>query len=110
MTDYYADGTIKGERMFEDDQQVGRTVWYYPNGVKKESQEFIKGVQTGSDSLWMEDGALQRVIYFENGKKHGPMRSWSATGDLILEVKYQQDSLVEVIKSLAKPDTATQIQ
>lgn len=98
MTDYYPDGAVKGERMFVNDQQHGRAVWYYPNGTKQEVQFFEDGVQTGPDTLWMEDGSLQRVIHFENGMKEGPMRTWQ-NGEVILEVMFSADTVVQVTKS-----------
>ncbi|HLF62744.1 MAG TPA: toxin-antitoxin system YwqK family antitoxin [Saprospiraceae bacterium] len=110
MVDYHANGKVKGERIFVNDLQEGRTIWFYPDGTKKETQEFFQGIQTGTDSMWLPSGVLQRVIYFENGKKHGPMRSWSEDGTLILEVIYQEDSLMTVIKSLARQDSTMQMQ
>lgn len=96
MTDYYADGRLKGERWFKNDQQTGRTVFYFPDGKIKEVQYYQDGKKQGGDSLFYENGRLEFVVEYNQEKKHGYMRKWSPEGALIIEAKYAMDSLVEV--------------
>jgi antitoxin component YwqK of YwqJK toxin-antitoxin module len=97
MTDYFLDGKVRSERLFKNDVQMGRSVFYYPQGQIKETQFFDeKGWKQGSDSTFFESGKLQMLLGFEDNKKHGYLRKWSANGELIFEAKYERDTLVEV--------------
>ena len=56
MIDYYPNGKLKGERMFENDIQVGKTTLYHKNGRIKEVQYYadgkIPGDRNGFPVLW----------------------------------------------------------
>jgi antitoxin component YwqK of YwqJK toxin-antitoxin module len=97
MTEYYLDGKVRSKRFFKNDQQVGRTEFYFPKGQIKEVQFFNEnGVKQGIDSSFYENGKPQMVLGFEEGKKHGYLRKWSPEGQLIYEARYELDTLVEV--------------
>lgn len=106
MTEYYPDGKLKMERLFEHGVQVGRTVFYYPEGAIKEAQYFVNGTQQGGDTLWYPDGRVQFVTGYKDGKRDGWMRKWTSEGALIVDVRYEMDSIKEVISQIAKPQTA----
>ncbi len=96
MTDYFPDGRLKAERWFQDDLQTGRTVLYYPGGQIKEVQYYQNGKKEGGDSLFYENGRLEFVVEYHQEKKHGFMRKWGPDGNLVIEAKYNMDSLLEV--------------
>ncbi len=96
MTDYYPDGKLRGERLFQNDHQVGRTVLYYPGGQIMEVQYYANGLKEGGDTIWYENGQVQFTSNFEAGKKKGYLRKWSPEGNMIFEARYEMDSLVEV--------------
>lgn len=97
MAEYYRDGQVRSERLFKNDKQTGRSVFFYPKGQTKEIQYFDEnGLKQGGDSTFYENGSLQLLMNFENGKKHGYLRKWSPEGNLIYEVRYERDTLVEV--------------
>ncbi len=103
MTDYHPNGSVKSERMFKNNLQTGRTVFYYPDGQIKEVQFFDEnGLKDGGDSTFYENGNLQLLINFKTGKKHGYLQKWSTEGLLTYEARYQMDSLVEVQGELLK--------
>lgn len=96
MTDYYPSGELKGERWFKNDLQTGRTVLYYKSGHIMEAQHYLDGVKEGGDSIWYENGQLKFTVVFKNGKKEGRLNKWSETGEIVVDVRYEGDSLVEV--------------
>lgn len=96
MTDYYADGRLKGERWFQNNIQVGRTVIYYPEGPVREVQYYQNGKKEGGDTLFYPNGRLEFVVNYHEEKKDGYMRKWTPEGALVVETKYAMDSLIEV--------------
>jgi len=96
MIDYYPDGKLKAERMFQNGQQEGKTLVYHPEGSVKEVQFYHQGLQTGADTIWYENGKLEFVTFFKENKKNGYLYKWSPTGELIFESKYAMDTLIEV--------------
>lgn len=97
MVDYYPGGKVHSERLFVNDRQTGRMVFYYPSGKLKEVQYFDNnGLKDNGDSIFYEDGQLQMVLNFKDGKKDGYLRKYAEGGTLIFEAKYEQDTLVEV--------------
>lgn len=104
MTDYYPDGRLKAERWFQQDLQTGRTVLYYPGGQVKEVQYYQDGKKEGGDSLFYENGRLEFVVEYHQEKKHGYMRKWGPDGNLVIEAKYNMDSLMEVKGEPVRPD------
>lgn len=96
MTDYYPDGKVWGERMFQNDLQTGRTVFYFPEGQIKEVQYYIEGKKHGGDTIWYQNGKIQFTVLLENDKKNGYLRKWSPEGALVYEARYEMDTLVEV--------------
>ncbi len=105
MTDYYPDGKLKGERMFEHDVQVGKTTLYYPGGKIKEVQYYTDGKINGGDTTFYEDGKPQFLVTFTRGIKDGYVRKWGEDGSLTYEAKYSMDTLVEVKGEAIHPDT-----
>lgn len=96
MTDYYPDGSKKGERLFTDDLQHGRTVLYYPGGQVQEVQYYENGLREKGDTIWYEDGSIQFVTTFKQGKKHGYLRKWAPGGSLTFEAKYEMNTVTEI--------------
>lgn len=96
MIDYYPSGSLKGERMFENDIQVGKTTIYHKNGKIKEVQYYTDGKIHGGDTLFYDTGQPEMVLTFNKGLKDGYVRKWSQDGTLIYEAKYENEILVEV--------------
>lgn len=109
MTDYYPDGSLKGERLFENDIQVGKTTIYYQSGKIKEVQHYQDGKIHGGDTIFYENGKPEFVITFNRGIKNGYLRKWSPEGVLTYEARYENDTLVEVKGEVIKSDTTRKV-
>lgn len=105
MIDYYKDGNIKGERMFDNDLQVGKTTLYHPNAAIKEVQYYDEGKLHGGDTVFYASGQPEMVIEFDHGLKHGYVRKWNENDSLIYEARFQRDTVVEVKGQLLQKDT-----
>ncbi|GAB4489187.1 MAG: hypothetical protein OHK0019_06500 [Saprospiraceae bacterium] len=103
MTDYYPDGKLRGERLFQNDKQVGRTVLYHPGGQVMEVQYYVDGLKEGGDTIWYENGQVQFSSWFKNGKKNGYLRKWSPEGKVVFEARYEMDSVVEIKGERIRP-------
>jgi len=73
---YYADGTLKEERLYVNGKVAGLVKVYYPNGKLKELINIEDGKREGPTSLFDEEGNYVKDIMFENGiqvvKKENP--------------------------------------
>ena len=96
MTDYYPDGSLKGERWFRNDTQVDKTTLYYKGGQIQEVQYYKDGKIHGGDTVFYEDGSPQFLLNFDKGIKNGYVRKWKPDGTLVYEAKYAHDTLIEV--------------
>lgn len=96
MTDFHPDGSLKAERFFENDVQVGKTTIYHKNGKIREVQYYKDGKIHGGDTTFYEDGKPEMVVTFNTGLKDGYVRKWGTDGTLIYEAKYSNETLVEV--------------
>lgn len=105
MIEYYKDGKIKGERLFENDMQIGKTTYYYPSGKIQEAQYYDEGKLHGGDTVFYESGSPQFMRNFNHGLLHGYLRKWAPDGSIIYEAKYSNDTLVEVKGEPVHPDT-----
>ena len=105
MTDYHPDGTLKAERLFENDIQVGKTTIYHKNGKIREVQYYEDGKIHGGDTTFYDSGQPEMVITFNKGAKDGYVRKWDKDGTLVYEAKYANEKLVEVKGEPIKQDT-----
>ncbi|MFA8342730.1 MAG: TonB family protein [Rhodothermaceae bacterium] len=64
---YYENGLIKTEKTFSKGRLNGWTRHYYPTGLKKEEFFIKEGVKDGLYKSYFENGALAKVINYENG-------------------------------------------
>lgn len=105
MIDYFKDGSIWGERLFENDIQVGKTTIYHEGGAVKEVQYYDEGKLHGGDTVFYASGQPEMVIEFDHGLKHGYVRKWNENDSLIYEARFQRDTVVEVKGQLLQKDT-----
>ena len=105
MTEYYIDGKIKAELLFENDLQVGKSVYYYPSGKILEVQYYEDGKINGGDTAFYENGKPQFLKTFTKGRLDGYIRKWNENDSIIYEARYANDTLVEVKGVVLRPDT-----
>jgi antitoxin component YwqK of YwqJK toxin-antitoxin module len=108
MTEYYKDGKIKGERLFKDDIQIGKSTFYYPSGKVQEVQYYKEGKMDGGDTVFYETGQPQFLRTYSLGLLDGYLRKWAPDGSIIYEAKYSNDTVVEVKGKPVKLDTTIQ--
>ena len=77
----YANGHKMMEGMIINDEYEGLYTFYYPSGQKGEEGHHIKGKKQGKWTKWKEDGQIESVKYYENGKIINPVKEDSSSGD-----------------------------
>lgn len=74
---YYSDSDMQKAH------QVGEFTRYYRNGKKQLTQHFDeKGKQTGTQTTWYDDGALQQTAIFVDGQLDGVVTNYHANGQV----------------------------
>jgi antitoxin component YwqK of YwqJK toxin-antitoxin module len=114
---YYDSGELKEIFYLKDGKLDHILSSYYKNGTKKEMCMYVKGIRSGFQKEWREDGSLKKVVindpegaeitterYHENGKKAkvetrdasdrkiGPYKEWYANGQLKKEGTYNDQN------------------
>jgi antitoxin component YwqK of YwqJK toxin-antitoxin module len=97
MTVFDKNGVKAGELGFKNDQQVGRTVYFYPSGQLREEQFYVDGKKEGKVKIWYESGQIQMESDYHNDRINGTFKRWNPDGSLIVETIFANDSLVKVI-------------
>lgn len=66
----------------------GEVILLWPNGKMKRRCHFSRGVRSGVDQMWNEEGQLVDEGSYEEGKPVGIHRRWTSNGQLIEEIAY----------------------
>ncbi len=105
MTDYYKDGKVKSLRTFNNDVEVGQSVFFYPGGAVKERIYLADGKLNGGDTVFYESGQPQFMRNWNHGLMDGYVRKWDTLGVVTYEAKYANDQLIEVQGKSVHPDS-----
>jgi len=105
MTEYYKDGKVKSLRTFENDMEIGQSVFFYPSGAIKERIYLVDGKLNGGDTVFYESGQPQFMRNWNHGLLDGYVRKWDTLGVMTYEAKYAADKLVEVKGKSVHPDS-----
>lgn len=84
---YYKDGKLEMEGFFNQDKPDREWIWYYPNGIKKREEAYLKGKLEG---LYVEYDSIENVIL--KGEYFDDVRTgewFYAVGDIIEEGSYE---------------------
>ncbi len=73
-------GELRVEGRVDQDRRVGTWRRYHPSGVLQLEQEFVEGVQQGTEIGYDADGNRLEVVEIVDGKRQGPARQWYADG------------------------------
>ena len=72
---------------------------YYPNGKLEMDGVYKDGKRSGPFLEYFPDGKLQRKISYMDGMRHGPVEVFDEAGDRIQKAFYQNNQLVDSVKS-----------
>lgn len=82
-------GKVISETAIANGYLDGKTILYYPDGVKKEIREYKEGKKHGTWSTWNEKGGQTAVANFSEGKKDGEWFIWDEQGIKRYEMFYK---------------------
>jgi antitoxin component YwqK of YwqJK toxin-antitoxin module len=93
--DLNADGSVNFSTLIKDGLLDGPIVYFYPNGVRKETGSFKVGLK---DGLWLrydENGVKIGQGSYANGKKDGTWLVWDPSGIKRFEMQYKEGEKVD---------------
>jgi antitoxin component YwqK of YwqJK toxin-antitoxin module len=110
--EYYENGKIKRQGMFNANLYNGSWVYYYENGNIKAEGKFINGngqdvsetsgiPRNGRDGLWVfnyDTGHKNQESTFKTGKLEGLFKSFFENGNLESQVNYTNDNLTGIYR------------
>ncbi len=90
--EYYEEGQLKAEGVYENDKPVGKWKYYYQDGKTEQTGNFTKqGKRDGTWKWYYENGALLREESYRNGMKDGLSSEYEESGKVIFEGEFIDD-------------------
>jgi hypothetical protein len=90
MISLYNSGKVEAVGQSEEGTRTGKWVFFTEAGVKTGETEFLKGDYHGRRVEYLANGAMKFEENWVNGKRQGPQRSWSASGE-VTQTEYRDD-------------------
>ncbi len=88
---YYPTGELKIEMQAKKGKYIGRATKYFPSGEIQAVGQMSKGKINGVYKEYFESGKIRAIIPFRRGNMHGKARLLDEEGNLIVEVKFDND-------------------
>ena len=83
--EFFSNGCIKTEGIYQFGYKQGIWKTYFPNGCMKKWEFFKDGILDGKTIEWYQNGNKKIEGVYSNGKKQGVFLSWKEDGSLILK-------------------------
>lgn len=96
VTLYYPDGSVLQSVQYAAGRQHGRVERYFVSGQKAVEGRMENGLEVGEWTWWCEDGSVESIADFVEGKKQGEQRFWD-DGELLKTETYEAGELVETV-------------
>ncbi len=77
----------------EFDKGTGTMYQFHEGSQKKRETSYVKGVKSGSETIWYESGAKKADSAWYQGMLHGTYREWHESGQLQVESQYENGRL-----------------
>ena len=111
--EWYPNGTLWKEGLYEENNRVGEWKWYAENGeLVKHAFYNQVGESNGTWAYFHDDGTKRRIESFKDGKRHGQTNYYSNDGAQLLEnFSFKDDQLDgEVIRWFPLKENQTEPQ
>ena len=94
-TEWYEDGQIKSETLYEDGKREGKSTYWHSNGQKASYVFLKKGQLFGKHISWHVNGNQSLEGMYINDNKEGKWTEWDEKGEITLQENYKDDVLIE---------------
>jgi antitoxin component YwqK of YwqJK toxin-antitoxin module len=111
--EYYPTQTKKREDHWENGRKQGPSIEYFESGQKKQEVQFAGGLQEGPFQAWHPDGKLATQGSARAGKFEGEIREWYPNGQLKQQASFAegvQTGLQERWYETGQLESSTQFQ
>jgi antitoxin component YwqK of YwqJK toxin-antitoxin module/tetratricopeptide (TPR) repeat protein len=106
----YPSGQTSVEGEYLNGERYGQFSNYYADGTLQNRGRYLAGQRVGEWTFNFPNGKLEKVLTFDDeGELQGPSRYYNPAGELVLEQRYEQGSLVSSLAPGAAPGTAAQV-
>ncbi len=95
---YYENGQMFENENFMYDENHGRSINYYMDGKVMADVMYDKGEKVGIEKLYFPNGKIHSEQQFVLGVAHGSYKEYSAEGKLILTIEYYDGEIISVTK------------
>lgn len=87
--EFYNNGALRGEGMYDKGIKVGTWKYYYPNGLLEQTGDFDKKGRFKGTWVWYyPSGAVLREENYLDGLLDGPMTEFDEAGKIVAEGEY----------------------
>ena len=95
--EYYADGSKKSVRHFDNGKPEGKFIQYTFDGKIESEINFKNGLQDGPEIRYNSDGSVRSSVTYSGGKESGTKKQLisSNTGDYELTAHYNKDGKLD---------------
>lgn len=102
VKDYFISGELQWEGRFSyldkydsyNSKHEGECSWYYKNGKKQTSTQYLDGIMTGASKGWYENGSRSYECNYKDGNLDGMYVSWFESGLLQAFAYYDKGKIV----------------
>lgn len=91
--DYWENGNLKSEMVYEDGELNGRCVWYLANGKPQLEVSYRHNQPDGLTRRWYENGNIMEEVWYREGVRDSVFRAYSLKGLLVEEGYYANGKL-----------------
>jgi antitoxin component YwqK of YwqJK toxin-antitoxin module len=96
---YYENGQMFENENFMYDENHGRSINYYMDGKVMADVMYDKGEKVGIEKLYFPNGKIHSEQQFVLGVAHGSYKEYSVEGKLILTIEYYDGEIISVTKN-----------
>ncbi len=94
---YYENGKMKARTI--DSADIQYVLRYNENGVLQQKERLKNKLLEGPSYRYYDDGSIESIVYYKEGKKHGPFRLYYKTKKLKAECNFVNDSIDGLFKT-----------
>ncbi|MCB0659399.1 MAG: hypothetical protein KDC04_00590, partial [Saprospiraceae bacterium] len=93
--EYYPSGKVKCQRNFVNNNEIGRTVYFFETGTIKEVQHYENGKRIDFDTVFYKSGKVRFVSEFKDGVNNGIFKEYDETGAVLDEQMFENGKRLE---------------
>jgi len=87
-------GKVLWEREWKKDQLDGKSIEYYPTGLKRNEISFVEGIKNGVAQFYDQDGNLSMQGFYKDDLSDGDWKVFEKDGRIKYQIKYAKGDIL----------------